>query len=433
MGATASSLRHPVTPWLAYAAALVLLPLAAQSDFALSVATKAAIAIVFALSYNMLLGQGGMLSFGHAVYSGLGAFFTIHVLRALNKGTLGVELPVSLLPLVGGLSGLLFALLLGWVSTRRAGTTFAMISLGIAELVAACVLMLPAFFGGEAGISANRVTGQPWFGLDYANTRQTYALVALWAFVCTAAMYGITRTPFGRMANAVRDNPERVAFIGYSTHRLRYQLLVIAGFFAGIAGGLSAINDEIVTIESVGAHASGVVLLMVFIGGAGVFFGPILGALVVVLLQSVVSTVTPAWPFYFGLLFLAMVVYVPGGFASLVVMTRPLRRHPDWLQHLGLPYLRIGVASLLLIAAATFGVESAYRRFGSGDHTPWTLGGLTLDPTGPLPWLMAVVLLVAGIGLMRSSVARAADAALELGGEANRSHASAPGPQKAMP
>jgi branched-chain amino acid transport system permease protein len=408
-------LQHPALPWLAFAGVLALLPSAAQSDFSLSVATKAGIAIVFALSYNLLLGQGGMLSFGHAVYSGLGAYFTIHALRSINRG--GFELPVSLLPLVGGVAGLGFAVLLGWVSTRRAGTTFAMISLGIAELVAACVLMLPAFFGGEAGVNANRVTGASWLGIDFGSSRQVYGLVALWTFVCTAAMYGITCTPFGRMANAVRDNPERVAFIGYSTHRLRYQLLVIAGFFAGIAGGLGALADEIVTIESVGAHASGVVLLMVFIGGAGVFFGPIIGALIVVLLQSVVATVTPAWPFYFGLLFLAMVVYVPGGLASLVVITRPQRRHPRWLRRLAAPYGRIALAALLLVGAAMFSVESAYRRFGSGDHQPWMLGGLTLDPAGPLPWLLAAALLAAGVVMMRSGVARAGDAASALGTE----------------
>ncbi|MBL8350770.1 MAG: branched-chain amino acid ABC transporter permease [Burkholderiaceae bacterium] len=415
MNPTRPLLQHPALPWGTFALVLAALPWIAHSDFALSVATKACIAIVFALSYNMLLGQGGMLSFGHAVYSGLGAYFTIHALRSLNQGA--IWLPVSLLPVVGGVAGLGFALLLGWVSTRRAGTTFAMISLGIAELVAACVLMLPAFFGGEAGVNANRVTGQPWLGIDFGSTRQTYGLVATWTLLCAAAMFGITRTPFGRMANAVRDNPERVAFIGYSTHRLRYQLLVMAGFFAGIAGGLGALADEIVTIESVGAHASGVVLLMVFIGGAGVFFGPIIGALIVVLLQSVVSTVTPAWPFYFGLLFLAMVVYVPGGFASLVVVTRPQRRHPHWLRRLAAPYGRIALAALLLVGAAMFGVESAYRRFGGGDHQPWVLGGLTLDASGPLPWLLATALLAAGVVLMRSGVTRTGDAASALGTE----------------
>ena len=112
--------------------------------------------IIFALSYNMLLGQGGMLSFGHAVYSGLGAYVAVHALNMVGKAG-GLALPLPLLPLVGGLAGLAFGVLFGYVTTKRAGTTFAMISLGIGEMVYACVLMLPGFFGGEAGVSTNRV------------------------------------------------------------------------------------------------------------------------------------------------------------------------------------------------------------------------------------------------------------------------------------
>ena len=174
-----SPTRQALTLWLGFALAVVLLPLLFPSEFAQSVGAKMGIAIVFALSYNMLLGQGGMLSFGHAVYSGLGGYFTIHALAAINAGHW--SFPVTLLPLVGGVAGLGFALALGWVSTRRAGTTFAMISLGIAELVAACVLMLPAFFGGESGVSANRVTGEPWLGIDFdaaANDRDAERISA---------------------------------------------------------------------------------------------------------------------------------------------------------------------------------------------------------------------------------------------------------------
>lgn len=402
-------LQHPLLPWLALAAALAAWPLLAQTDFAVAVAAKVCIAIIFALSYNLLLGQGGMLSFGHAIYSGLGAFFTIHALKALNQGQW--LWPVSLMPLVGGVAGLTLALLLGWVCTRRAGTTFAMISLGLGELVTACVLMLPAFFGGEAGVSANRVHGDAVLGVDFGSTRQMYGLIAVWTLVCTAAMYGITRTPFGRLANAVRDNPERVGFIGYDTHRLRFQLLVISGFFAGVAGGLAALNDEIVTVEAVGLHASGVVLLMAFIGGAGLFFGPIVGALVVVLLQSVVSTLTPAWPFYFGLLFLLMVVYMPGGLASVVPLTRAHRRLPRWPQRFAAPYAAVLAALGLCATALVLAVESAYRRFGHDDTQPLHLAGLSLDPATPWPWLLAAAGGMLGIWALRVALGRVEQAA----------------------
>ena len=112
------------------------------------------ISIIFSLSYNILLGQTGMLSFGHAVYYGLGGFLVIHAINIIGANKLPIPLP--LVPLVGGLAGLLFAILLGWVSTQRSGTAFAMISLGVAELVASSALILRTFFGGEDGISANR-------------------------------------------------------------------------------------------------------------------------------------------------------------------------------------------------------------------------------------------------------------------------------------
>jgi branched-chain amino acid transport system ATP-binding protein len=143
---------------------------------------------------------------------------------------------------VGGLSGLFFAVLFGYVTTKKAGTTFAMITLGVGELVFAMSLMFPEFFGGEGGITTNRAYGKPVFGISFGPQIQVYYLIAVYCFVCTAAMFAFTRTPLGRILNAVRDNPERVEFIGYNTQRVRYYAFIIAGFFAGIGGGLAAIN-----------------------------------------------------------------------------------------------------------------------------------------------------------------------------------------------
>ena len=126
-----------------------------------------------------------MLSFGHAVYSGLGAYFAVHALNLVAKGQ--IWLPVTLLPLVGGLAGLVFGVLFGYVTTKRAGTTFAMITLGIGELVFACSLMFPGFFGGEGGITTNRVIGQPFLGITYGPAIQVYYLIAVWALVSHGA------------------------------------------------------------------------------------------------------------------------------------------------------------------------------------------------------------------------------------------------------
>jgi branched-chain amino acid transport system permease protein len=120
--------------------------------------------------------------------------------------------------------------LLGYVTTRKAGTTFAMISLGIGELVAACSLMFPGVFGGEGGVSGNRVVGKEAFlGFTWGPQVEMYGLIVLWAFICTVAMFALTQTPLGRMANAVRDNPERAEFVGYDTERVRFLMVVLSG------------------------------------------------------------------------------------------------------------------------------------------------------------------------------------------------------------
>ncbi|MDP1790414.1 MAG: branched-chain amino acid ABC transporter permease [Methylibium sp.] len=225
--------------WALFALLMAGAPLLFGSGLSLTLLSQMGIAIVACLSYNMLLGQGGMLSFGHAVYSGLGAYLAIHALNRVAGGQL--PLPVSLVPLVGALAGIGVAVLLGFVTTRKSGTPFAMITLGLAELVFAMSLMVPEFFGGEAGVAADRVIGRPVAGISFGPQIQVYTLIALYTFFATAAMFAFTRTPLGRMLNAVRDNPERVGFIGYDAQRVRYLAFIIAGGFAGLSGGLAGL------------------------------------------------------------------------------------------------------------------------------------------------------------------------------------------------
>src|SRR5690606_23904080 len=131
--------------------------------------------------------------------------------------------------------------------------------------------------------SGNRVTGSSPLGITYGPQIQLYYLIAAYTFVCTALMFAFTCTPLGRMLNAVRDNPERVEFVGYDTQMVRYLALMVSAFFAGISGGLAALNFEIVTAEVVGAARSAAYLLFTFLGGATFFFGPIIGGVLMVL------------------------------------------------------------------------------------------------------------------------------------------------------
>ncbi|MFV0475323.1 MAG: branched-chain amino acid ABC transporter permease, partial [Pikeienuella sp.] len=264
-------------PWVICIAFLLTMPLIFNDNSAITIMNQMAITIVFALSYNMLLGQGGMLSFGHAVFMGLGGFFCVHMMNYVEDGLFALPLPV--LPIFGGLFGLFFAALIGSFSTRKAGTVFAMISLGVGELIAACSIIIVAFFGGEEGVSGDRTYGMPVFGYEFLRQVEVYYLIAFWLVLATALMFLFSRTPVGRMANAVRDNPERAEFLGYSARWVRFHSFCASGFFAGIAGGLFAINFEILTEENLNLVTSGQILLVTFLGGVGFFYGPIIGAI----------------------------------------------------------------------------------------------------------------------------------------------------------
>ena len=401
--------------WAGFALLLIVAPLVFSSNLSITMLAQMGIAIIACLSYNILLGQGGMLSFGHAVYTGLGSYVAIHVLNAVSAGRW--HIPVSLLPLVGGFAGLFFAVLLGYVTTKRAGTTFAMITLGIGELVFAMSLMVPEFFGGEAGVSGNRVVGEPFMGISYGPARQVYYLIAAYTFVCVLLMYAFTQTPLGRMLNAVRDNPERVEFIGYDSQRVRYLSFIIAGFFAGIAGGLGALQFELVTAEVVGANRSGAYLLFTFLGGATFFFGPIIGAVLMVIAFVLLSELTKAWLLYLGLVFVFMVMYAPGGIASLIMMNLRVAMHGKFGRIAPQLVVMLLAAVVMLLGAGAL-IEMIYHlqlNRAMGDEVHYL--GLTLHAASAAHWAVAGALFALGGGVLEWARRRYARAWGAVNGE----------------
>jgi branched-chain amino acid transport system permease protein len=193
-------------------------------------------------------------------------------------------------------------------------------------------------------------------------------------------MYLFTQTPAGRMANAVRDNPERAQFIGYSSRRIRFISFCASGLFAGIAGGLFALNYEFITEENLNAATSGRVLLMAYIGGLGYFIGPIIGAVVLTLMNSLLSNYTELWMLYLGIMFLLTVIYLPRGFAGFIMM-----HQVAWINNriksLGIPYLLIGLPSLVLLAGIVAMVEMS-------DHEgeAFYYFGFELNPESFVTW-----------------------------------------------
>ncbi|MGH8686787.1 MAG: branched-chain amino acid ABC transporter permease [Burkholderiales bacterium] len=400
--------------WVALLAVLVL-PHVARSGTSIAVLDQMCIMVIFSLSYNMLLGQGGMLSFGHAVYFGLGGYVAIHFMKM--AGAVGHFLPLPLVPLIGGLAGLFFGLVLGSFSTNRAGTVFAMISLGVGELIAASSLIFVKFSGGEEGITADRTELASLFGIHFRSEVRVYYLIAGWMMLSAWLMYRFSRTPVGRMANAVRDNPERAEFVGYSQKQVRLLSFMAAGFFAGIAGGLFALNYEIVTEEAVNLTTSGVVLLQAFIGGVGFFAGPIVGAVVYTLLQTLLSNYTEIWAFYVGLIFVATVMYAPAGLTGLILMHLPILR-AGRLRSLALPYVQVGLPALCCAVGVIGLLELLHflgvRAIGQGVKR---LFWMKLNVDQPLPWIVFGVLALGGFLLARRmapQLAAAWDAASPL-------------------
>lgn len=386
-------------PWIIATAFLMVMPLIFTQNSAITIMNQMAITIVFALAYNMLLGQGGMLSFGHAVYMGLGGFLCVHLMNYVEN--FEIPLPLPLLPLFGGIFGMGFAMLIGTFSTRNAGTVFAMISLGIGELIAACSIIIVVFFGGEEGISADRTYGLPVFGIEFIKQIEVYYLTTFWLVLSALLMYLFSRTPVGRMANAVRDNPERAEFLGYSARWVRYCSFIASGFFCGVAGGLFAINYEILTEENLNLITSGSILLITFLGGVGLFFGPIIGAIAFTLLQTVLSLETELWQLYVGVLFLATVMFFPGGLAGLMAMHVPVVKLGK-MNMLIMPYIKTLVPGAVGLLALSGLIEVIFHaKHATADDHKMSIFWTSFSTHDILPWVVLIALTMGGLWLAR--------------------------------
>lgn len=398
------ALIRPLAIWVIAIVIIVVMPYIFTSGSSVSMMSQMGVFIVFALSYNMLLGEAGMLSFGHAVYFGLGGFVTLHAINAVNDGAWWF--PLELMPLVGGACGLFFGIVFGSVSTRRGGVTFAMITLGIGVMVESSAPIFTNFFGGESGVTANRVTDVTLLGFSYGPSIEVYYLIGTWTVIAALLMFLLTKTPLGRMANAVRDNPERAQFVGYNTTMARFIQFSLSGFFAGLAGGLFAILFEIMTASNVGLIQSGGVLLMTFIGGLGVFFGPIIGAVLVTYLQIALSGFSEGWILYFGLLFVLMVMFVPQGIAGVIVAHfGPWRA--GLMHRLLVPYALAVVPALLALAGLIAIIEMGYHLSLSYDPSrPIDLFYMEVTATSPWWWAAALLCFAVGIALLKWVAAR---------------------------
>ncbi len=346
---------------------LLFLPNIFTTSFALTLFSKMGVLIIFSVAYNMLLGQAGLLSFGHAIYFGLAGYASIHILSAINESYLP-SLPLILLPFIGAFVGLMLGICIGYLSTKRLGTAFAMISLGFCELVTALTLIFVVFFNGEDGIQADRVTGNEFLGFTYGPQSEVYYLILFWCIISVSLMYLLTKTPFGRMCNAVRDNQQRAEFVGYNVRKVRWLAFSLSAMFAGAAGSLHAINYEHIGFESVSLVQSGLVLFMAYIGGIGNFLGPILGAISLTYLDTMLSDITEAWVLYYGIIFVLVIAFAPQGISGIIMVHEPIiRNNPSLLKKLVFPYTIFLVSIIILTIGFTSIIELIHSLKSSKD------------------------------------------------------------------
>ena len=283
--------------------------LATGYDFYTGVVIRIMIFAIAASSLNLILGYGGMVSFGHAAFFGLGAYATA---IATFHGVTSAWLVWILAALVSGLA----AALVGAMAIRTRGVYFIMITMAMAQLFYYVFVGL-RYYGGDDGL---RVVTRPSIGLgiDISGENAFFILVFLWAVGAHLILARLTRSRFGLALNAIRENDVRVAAVGYPTSRYRLAAFVIAGVMAGIAGALLAMHNLYVSPKLLHWTQSGSLLIMVALGGVGYFYGGVLGAVTFLLLEEFLSTGFTYWHIYVGLIMLLIVLVAPGGLCSIL-------------------------------------------------------------------------------------------------------------------
>jgi branched-chain amino acid transport system ATP-binding protein len=310
------TLRHPVA---VLAGALIVLPFAMQAiGLTTLIATEIALFALIGLGFNLLLGYTGLLSFGHGAFVGLAAYaaalFQLHVW----PGSFVVA------TLFATAFAALMGLLIGFLVLRRRGVYFSLLTLAFTAMIFYIVFRWTSFTGGENGL---RGITRPDLLADHGTF---YGLSALIVLLASAAIWRIVRSPFGRVLVAIRENEQRATFIGYPVRRYKLLAFVLSTTILGLAGSLLAFLRYFVSADMVHVAFSGEIIAMTVIGGMGSFLGPPLGALFFILFREILSGHTAAWQFYFGLLFMAFILFSPMGLMGLGErLLAPFRREAE--------------------------------------------------------------------------------------------------------
>ena len=306
----ALSVRTIVTA--ALLAALVLLPFYAKfagNLFLLTLFTRIVILALAAVSLNLLLGYGGMMSFGHAAYLGIGGY-AVGMLAHEGVFSGFVQWPVALV------ASALFALVIGALSLRTRGVYFIMITLAFAQM-AYYVVSGISRYGGDDGLTIYK-RSQFVPPLDLSNKVQFYYLCLALLFGAVYLVWRLTNSHFGMVVQGARSNDLRMRAIGFPTYRYKLTCFVIAGTLCGLSGALLANHNDFVSPATMYWTRSGDLIIMVVLGGMGSAFGPLFGAVALLVLEEFLSGITEYWQIILGPLLLLVVLFARGGIDGLL-------------------------------------------------------------------------------------------------------------------
>lgn len=297
---------------LLIALVLFLLPLFAR-PYVINLLTEMVIFSLYAVSYNLLLGFGGLLSFGHGMFLGLGAFTAGAMLQRLPG------LPFFAAVFLGTLMATLVGLGVGCLLLRQRGSYYALLTLAFNALFYAVAVKWQAVTGGDDGLPVKRPSLNLGFvQLPMSDVTVFYYVTLIVIGCAVLSCWYFTRTAMGRTVLLVRENEERMQFIGYNPALSRMILFTLTAFFAGLAGSFYALFFKFVGVDAISIDMTTTALLMTFIGGTKNFFGPVLGAGFYIYFQNFLSNLTDRWPLFMGILFVLMVLFAPQGLSGLI-------------------------------------------------------------------------------------------------------------------
>ncbi|TAM90521.1 MAG: branched-chain amino acid ABC transporter permease [Candidimonas sp.] len=279
-----------------------------NAPFLLVLLSDAMIAALVAVSLDMLMGNTGLVSFGHAGWFGLGAY----AVGLLARSVTSEMIPLLMMVIVLGIG---VSWVVGRIFIRQVGTAFAILTLAFSQVLYALVFLFSKYTGGEDGLQAIPVPTV--FGVALSNNDAWYwVLYGILVVAICAALY-LRRSPLGKAWIAIRENPERAYFIGLNVARLKLLSFIISGTLATVAGGLFVLFTGATSPDSMSWFESGKMLMYVVMGGVGSVVGPAIGAVVITLAENYISSFTQAWLIYFGALFILVVIVAPNGIFGL--------------------------------------------------------------------------------------------------------------------